>query len=66
LYYINDTNKCCSVYNNRPSVCKEYSCADDKRIWKDFDKMELNQEWITQHTGTEKPLMKSFFSTTPN
>ncbi len=38
--------KCCSVYNDRPSVCKKYSCANDHRIWKDFEKMELNTEWI--------------------
>jgi Fe-S-cluster containining protein len=41
----------CSVYEDRPSVCRRYSCAGDTRIWKDFDAMELNDEWISQHLG---------------
>jgi Fe-S-cluster containining protein len=45
----NDGKGCCNIYENRPSVCKYYSCRNDKRIWKDFEKMELNEEWIGQH-----------------
>jgi Fe-S-cluster containining protein len=37
----------CRIYANRPGVCRHYSCANDDRIWKDFDKMELNTEWLT-------------------
>ena len=44
----------CNVYDHRPSVCKKYSCAGDKRIWKDFDKMELNQEWIDENIKERK------------
>lgn len=36
----------CGVYADRPLVCRQYSCEGDKRIWKDFEKMELNHEWI--------------------
>lgn len=36
----------CGVYANRPGVCRRYTCRDDPRIWKDFDQMELNTEWI--------------------
>ena len=36
----------CRIYADRPGVCKSYSCAGDARIWKDFEKMELNTEWI--------------------
>lgn len=36
----------CTIYGDRPKVCRRYSCADDNRIWKDFDRMVLNQEWI--------------------
>jgi len=36
----------CSAYADRPGVCRHYSCANDDRIWKDFEKMELNAEWI--------------------
>jgi Fe-S-cluster containining protein len=36
----------CSIYADRPGVCRKYSCANDERIWKDFDNMELNREWL--------------------
>jgi Fe-S-cluster containining protein len=36
----------CNVYADRPGVCRRYSCANDTRIWKDFDNMVLNEEWI--------------------
>ena len=39
----------CTVYNNRPKVCSEYSCSKDERIWSDFDKMELNIEYISKN-----------------
>jgi hypothetical protein len=29
----------CGAYQHRPAVCREYSCAEDRRIWIDFDKM---------------------------
>lgn len=41
----------CGVYADRPAVCRRYSCAGDTRIWKDFDAMVLNQEWIDEHLG---------------
>lgn len=28
----------CDVYTNRPSICRTYSCKDDKRVWLDYDK----------------------------
>ena len=34
------------LLHDRPSVCRSYTCADDDRIWKDFDAMELNHEFI--------------------
>jgi Fe-S-cluster containining protein len=40
---------CCGVYDDRPAVCRRYSCAGDQRIWKDFDAMVLNQEWIDEN-----------------
>jgi Fe-S-cluster containining protein len=42
----------CGVYEDRPTVCRQYSCAGDARIWKDFDAMQLNQEWIDAHLET--------------
>jgi Fe-S-cluster containining protein len=52
--HINNENKQCNVYENRPSVCKKYSCANDTRIWKNFDKMILNHEWIDECLSEEK------------
>jgi Fe-S-cluster containining protein len=43
----------CGVYADRPGVCRRYSCANDERIWKDFEKMELNQEWIDANVGQQ-------------
>jgi Fe-S-cluster containining protein len=36
----------CGVYADRPQVCRQYSCAGDERIWKDYERAELNAEWI--------------------
>jgi Fe-S-cluster containining protein len=46
----------CRIYADRPGVCKSDSCAGDARIWKDFEKMELNSEWIEANlSATEEP-----------
>jgi Fe-S-cluster containining protein len=45
----------CSIYEHRPGVCRKYSCANDERIWKDFEKMILNEEWIEDNLHTSKP-----------
>jgi Fe-S-cluster containining protein len=44
-----ETTGGCGVYADRPGVCRRYSCAGDSRIWKDFEGMVLNQEWIDQN-----------------
>lgn len=49
-----DEKSGCGIYQNRPQVCQGYSCANDERIWKDFDGMILNQEWIDQNLGPER------------
>ena len=45
----------CSIYKDRPGTCRNYSCANDERIWKDFEKMELNTEWLSQNLGESHP-----------
>ena len=42
----------CGVYDQRPSVCRQYSCVNDERIWKDFDAMIPNDEWLDQRFAT--------------
>jgi Fe-S-cluster containining protein len=53
--HLNSESGGCRIYEHRPSVCRGYSCAFDKRIWNDFEKMELNQDWIDANVsqGTE-------------
>lgn len=46
----------CNIYEQRPAPCRQYSCVGDDRIWKDFDAMEINQEWIDSHLGTRGPV----------
>ncbi|MGH2719772.1 MAG: YkgJ family cysteine cluster protein [Actinomycetota bacterium] len=41
----------CGVYADRPGICRHYSCAGDTRIWKDFEGMELNHEWLDANLG---------------
>jgi Fe-S-cluster containining protein len=45
----------CGSYEHRPGVCRRYSCARDERVWKDFDAMVINREWIDAHLGESKP-----------
>jgi Fe-S-cluster containining protein len=48
----------CGAYQVRPGICRTYSCAHDKRIWKDFERMELNREWLDEHlSGAYSPRM---------
>lgn len=52
----NDQNgRSCGIYHDRPAVCRRYSCARDGRISKDFDEMELNEEWIAENLGESRP-----------
>lgn len=46
----------CDIYVDRPTVCRRYNCAHDSRIWKDFEKMELNVEWIEKNLSVLKGL----------
>jgi Fe-S-cluster containining protein len=39
----------CGVYADRPAICRRWSCANDPRIWKDFEQMMLNVEWLSTH-----------------
>jgi Fe-S-cluster containining protein len=45
----------CGVYADRPRPCRTYTCATDPRIWSDFDRMELNHEWLDSHFKPDEP-----------
>jgi len=53
--HLDSGKQCCSIYDDRPKVCRQYSCANDKRIWKDFDNMILNEEWMAQNLAAKEP-----------
>jgi Fe-S-cluster containining protein len=56
----------CGIYNNRPGVCRKYSCANDARIWKDFDRMILNEEWIEANlSAAANPSLHGTFMISP-
>ncbi len=50
----------CGIYDERPSVCRSYTCAGDDRIWKDFDAMELNHEFIDSKLSGERGPIELF------
>jgi Fe-S-cluster containining protein len=58
-----DASAGCTVYEDRPTVCRQYSCAGDDRIWKDFEGMVINQEWIDEHIGAERSPVEIFMET---
>jgi Fe-S-cluster containining protein len=47
----------CGIYANRPRVCRTYSCARDGRIWTDFERMILNEQWIAENLRPERPYL---------
>ena len=58
--HLRDEPRGCGVYTDRPAICRRYTCADDERIWKDFDGMVLNEEWINEHlAGTTHRLVEA-------
>lgn len=60
--HLDCSSGCCSVYDKRPGVCRGYSCAKDERIWIDFDKMQLNHEWIEDNlSGVTEPMLVDVF-----
>lgn len=34
----------CTIYENRPLICRTYDCRGDKRIWLDFENRVINPE----------------------
>ena len=46
---------------DHPFVCRKYSCANDARIWSNFEKMELNQEWIENNLSEPQIQLKQIY-----
>lgn len=43
-YHIEKEAHRCTIYENRPVVCRSYDCRKDKRIWSDFEARLINPE----------------------
>jgi Fe-S-cluster containining protein len=50
----------CTVYDQRPKPCRQYSCATDPRIWKDFEGRVVNQEWIDAALSNDRGPVELF------
>jgi hypothetical protein len=50
----------CTIYDDRPSPCRLYTCEHDERIWKDFDAMVLNEEWIDAYLADDRGPIELF------
>lgn len=59
--HVDGESKGCTIYNDRPGVCRKYSCANDARIWKDFEKMELNSEWIEENLREKRVHLQAIY-----
>ncbi len=46
----------CSKYENRPNVCKTYSCENDARIWEDFKSYKINPALEEEFNETKELL----------
>jgi len=55
----------CGIYAERPVPCRRYTCATDDRIWKDFEKMELNHEWLAENLSESRPRLRHAMLTAP-
>jgi Fe-S-cluster containining protein len=53
----------CGVYEQRPAPCRQYTCEGDERVWKDFDNMIPNREWIEEHLDGTRTPVEIFMST---
>lgn len=49
----------CGAYAVRPRPCRQYSCAEDSRIWSNFEEMILNTAWIEANLGPDEPQLIS-------
>jgi Fe-S-cluster containining protein len=51
----NEPTQGCSVYDERPAVCRSYDCRNDSRIWLDFDRRIPAPDVPTEAVGAGPP-----------
>jgi len=60
-----DTNRC-TIYENRPGICRLYDCRKDERIWQDFDRGIINPLlFVALPDGQSRPSFHQSPSTPP-
>lgn len=52
-------SRTCTVHAKRPTVCLQYDCSNDERIWRDFDNMVPNNEWIEANLVPQPVLLRA-------
>ena len=45
----------CTIYAQRPLICRTYHCRDDSRIWVDFERKVLSAEALQALAELETP-----------
>jgi len=53
--HMSDDDSSCSIYDQRPGVCRAYDCSSDDRIWLDFEAMKPNEQWISARRSSGRP-----------
>ncbi len=43
----------CTIYDQRPAVCRGYSCRDDRRVWENFETRTPNRELAAPKPATD-------------
>jgi Fe-S-cluster containining protein len=46
--------KGCNIHADRPALCRRFDCRTDGRVWKDFEAMIPNSEWIEGIVGNHQ------------
>lgn len=41
-----EPGKGCNIFEDRPALCRRFDCRTDGRVWKDFEGMVPNTDWI--------------------
>lgn len=56
--HLDRTSRQCTIYAQRPGICRVYDCRNDKRIWLDFEQAIINPELFKP--GEDGELFPSF------
>jgi hypothetical protein len=51
--------KGCGVYEERPVVCRIYTCEHDPRVWLDFEQRVINPDLFDEDGNVRKPMKDS-------